>query len=307
MTTNETVPEKLVRGVFAAVGTPRRADGSLDERSLARSIEFLLERGIRGLALNGATGEFCLTTPAELARMLAVAERIAAGRAALLCGIGSAGLRGCVENGRIAEGGGASGLLLPMPYFFPYAQDDLEAFCREAAAQLSLPILLYNLPQFASGLEPVTALKLISECPNIVGIKDSSGSLDVLRLLTASAPQCCRVVGNDSALAEALRERVCDGVISGVAFALPELLVSIYGAGRRPDSEEFQEAARTLSEFLGAIAPFPVPWALKLVAEARGIAPASFSQPLSPRRMAQARELKEWFKAWQPALATAAS
>ena len=49
-------------------------------------------------------------------------------------------------------GGGAAGILLPGPHFFPYQQEDLEVFCRRFAEQVPLPVLLYNLPQFTSNL-----------------------------------------------------------------------------------------------------------------------------------------------------------
>lgn len=84
----------------------------------------------------------------------------------------------------VAESSGASGLLLPMPWFFPYEQQDLEMFCREVASSTRLPILLYNLPQFTSGLTKATVRGLIRDVPNIVGIKDSAGSVEIVRDLT---------------------------------------------------------------------------------------------------------------------------
>jgi hypothetical protein len=72
----------------------------------------------------------------------------------------------------------------------------------------------------------------------------------------------------------------------------------LYAQGRTPETAEFGELSRRLDEFIGAIGGFPVPWALKWIAERRGIAPVSFSQPLSRRRREQGRELQEWFSSW---------
>ncbi|MGD0778888.1 MAG: dihydrodipicolinate synthase family protein, partial [Candidatus Solibacter sp.] len=250
---------KLVTGVYAAVATPRCADGSVNEASFGNSLKFLMERGIRGFAINGATGEFCLTTKGELRAILAVAAEVTRGRAEYLCGIGSAGIQGAIEKGFIAIEGGAKGLLMPMPYFFRYSQDDLDAFCRQAAEALPAKILLYNLPQFAAGLEPQTARRLIGEVPNVVGIKDSSGSLDILRVLSETGIEACRIVGNDSALVPAIGERVCDGVVSGVASVLPELILSVFESGQNPDCDAFRHGGRLLNEFIAAIDPFPTP------------------------------------------------
>jgi 4-hydroxy-tetrahydrodipicolinate synthase len=282
---------KLVQGVYAAAATPRGEDGALDEGAFRRQLEFLMERGIKGFAINGATGEYCVTTAVELERMVAIAQQVTAGHGAFVCGVGSASLQGCLANGKIASEGGASGILLPGPHFFPYQQDDLETFCRRVTERVPLPVLLYNLPQFTSGFQPETTMRLIAECPGIVGIKDSSGSLDTLRALSAPGVVACRIVGNDTALMPALAEQVCDAVISGVACVLPELLLAVW------DRQE--EACRLLGEFIGAVSPFPVPWALKWIGESRGIATARFAQPLSAARERQGRELQGWFEGWR--------
>lgn len=289
--------DKLVSGVYAAISTPRHSDGSLDEGSLRKHVGFLARRGIQGIMLNGATGEFCLTTHEELERILAVGVEAAAGLE-LLCGIGSPGLRGCLDRGALAMAAGVRAVLLPMPYFFPYDQDDLDAFCRAVAKELDVPILLYNLPQFSTGLEPETVRRLVEECPNIAGIKDSSGSLEILRMLTQADLDACRIVGSDDVFAQALEEGLCDGVISGVACALPELLQCLFAERGRPKSAAFQEARLALAGFIDQIRVLPVPWGLKWVAESRGIVPASFAQPVSARRAAQSRALQEWFRVW---------
>lgn len=289
---------KLVSGVYAAVIIPRESDGRLCEGSLRKSIEFLLGQGIRGFAFNGATGEYCLTTPEELRRILRVAAEVIAQGAEFVCGIGSASIRGCLENADLALDAGAKALLLPAPHYFKYEQDDLAAFCRQVAQELPASVLLYNLPQFTGSLEPSTVQNLITECPNIVGIKDSSGSLEILQGLTQSGIDTCRIVGNDRILARAMEEGVCDGVISGVAGVLPELILFLYAQRSRAGFAEFIVAARHLDEFSEQIGHFPTPWGLKLVAESRGMASASFSQPLSERRIGQARYFQQWFQNW---------
>jgi 4-hydroxy-tetrahydrodipicolinate synthase len=294
---------KTIGGVYAAAITPRRADGRLDEAALANTLEFLMGRGIRGFAINGATGEYCVTTRAELGRMLSVAREAAAGRAEILCGIGSAGLCGSMARTDVAAAHSAQALLLPMPHFFGYEQDDLESWCCTVANYSAAPVLLYNLPQFATGLEPATVLRVLANSPKVVGVKDSSGSPEILQALTAERPEARRMVGNDAALAEAIRLDICDGVISGVACVLPELILSLFAERRRPESREFGKHVSVLSEFLGAIGPFPVPWALKWIAEVRGLAAATFGQPLSATRVAQGRRLQKWFERWEYAAA----
>jgi 4-hydroxy-tetrahydrodipicolinate synthase len=287
----ETMP---VTGVFAAVLTPRNANGDIDTKALEHSLQFLMSRGIEGFALNGATGEFCITTPEEFETILQITADATRGKASFIAGIGAASERTTVQLGKIASRSGAAALLLPMPYFFPYSQDDLSAFCRSVAARLDTSILLYNLPQFSSGLLPQTTANLITECDNIVGIKDSSGSLDTVRLLTRNNISSCRIIGNDGALPSALQERLCDGLVSGVACVLPELIQALYKAGCNRTSQIDQLTAQ-LHDFIVQLDVLPVPWGLKVIAEMRSLAQAHYSLTLSGSRMQNIAAFQQWF------------
>jgi 4-hydroxy-tetrahydrodipicolinate synthase len=278
---------KKFSGVYAAVLTPRGPDDSVDAAALAKLIEFLSSKGITKFALNGATGEFCLATPTQLQVLVATVR--------------APGSALAVKYADIAGAEGAAGLLLPTPYFFRYHQHDLAAFCTEVAMSAKMPVLLYNLPQFSSGFSKDTVRTLISEVPSIVGIKDSGGTLDILRELTAQGVEACRFVGNDINLRAALSEGVCDGVVSGVACVLPELVLRLYAQGERAASGEFDPDWDQLKHVVARLDAFPTPWALKWMAEARGVVPmAHFSQPVAASVAERAREMQEWFKGWLP-------
>ena len=290
--------DKQFRGVYAALLTPRLEDGSLDLQAFRSLLKWLGDRNMRRFAVNGATGEFCLTTPDQLQQLLAVVREVCGDSAEILCGVGAAGLAGVQALTRVAEDAGVQGLLLPMPYFFPYSQDDLTAFCIAVAAATRLPILLYNLPQFTSGLESATVCDLVRRVTNLVGVKDSSGSLEIVSALTEQVPDACRIVGNDSALAAALRGGVCDGVVSGVACALPEVISALYEAA--PASPQFAEHSAMLDAFIEQLNPFPTPWGLKWAAEERGVLQARFAQPVSTEREQAAKAFRTWLRDWLP-------
>jgi 4-hydroxy-tetrahydrodipicolinate synthase len=298
--------EKLIRGVYAAVITPRKIDGTIDEDSLRSWLTFLIEAGVQGFAINGATGEFCLTTVDEFHLLMDLVANTLAGKASFLAGVGSPSTAASVRLGKIASEAGARAVLLPMPYFFPYSQDDLAEFSRAVAKELDSKILLYNLPQFTSGLAPETSLRLIRECSNIVGVKDSSGLLDTVRLLTHEEPSACRVIGNDGVLASALKEGIADAVVSGVACVLPELITQIFLGGIGAGSVTgWALLTAALDAFIEQLDKLPTPWGLKVMAEARGIAAASFPMPLSLNRRVLEKELALWFEQNYSILSTA--
>jgi 4-hydroxy-tetrahydrodipicolinate synthase len=288
-----------ISGVYAALLTPRDSTGLLNERGLANLVRTLSEHALQGFVLNGATGEFCLTTRSDLQAMLQIVNETAPAGLQRLCGIGSTSVEASIALAETAADAGVHTVLLPTPFFYPYAQEDVFAFCTSVADRSPLPVLLYNLPQFTSPIALETALRLIGDHPNITGIKDSSGSLEIVQALTDQGSSAWRVIGNDAALVKARRSRLCDAVISGVACVLPELILQVFEeeANESP-SHHTESPAEQLAQLLQRIAPFPTPWAIKWLAEARGFVTASFAQTLSPGRLAQGQELQHWFQAW---------
>src|SRR5947209_5590298 len=113
-----------IRGVFAALLTPRLPDDAVDAPALERLIEFLRQQGIDSFVANGATGEFCLTTPADLRTILATVRRAAGANSKLMCGVGGPSLAKVLDLARVAADEGAETLLVPAPYFFRYGQED---------------------------------------------------------------------------------------------------------------------------------------------------------------------------------------
>jgi 4-hydroxy-tetrahydrodipicolinate synthase len=144
-----------------------------------------------------------------------------------------------------------------MPSFFPYRQDDLHAFCTAVANALPIPVLLYNLPQFTSGLTVDTVLSLLQH-GNIAGVKDSSGSLDIVQAMSAASSVKARIIGNDAALCDAMQQGLCDGVVSGVACTLPELMTSLFATNAAGAAFAVYKAA--LDDFIDKLGALPTPW-----------------------------------------------
>jgi len=286
-----------MKGLYAAVITPRTLDGQVDQNALHRLLQFLAGTGMEGFAVNGATGEFTRTTLAESEAAFEVAAEMTQKSFKFLAGIGSGSEDTTIRLGRLAERFGAEAVLLPSPYFFSYSQDDLQSTCEAVATRLEGPVLLYNLPQFSTGFAPETTLALVQSCPNIIGIKDSSGSLDTLRLLSRIGVQADKIVGNDSVIRAALLDGVCDGAISGVACVLPELVSRIFASRRAGDEdvEEFDRLCTILNGFIAQLDKLPTPWGLKALAEARGFGVPSFPLTAAPSRVEGVTAIQQWF------------
>lgn len=286
-----------LREVWAAVLTHLEPSGAPDVAAIRRNVDLAVASGFDGVVLNGATGEYPALSPHQFRSVLTDVSDAVRGRCRFLAGIGSASVNDSIAMGHAAFEAGAAAALLPPPHFFRYSQEDVAEWCRQIARALPGPVLLYNLPQFTNPLTLETVRELLAEGCGIEGIKDSSGSLDILRALTAESPEVRRIVGNDAVLVQGRREEVASGVISGVAGVLPELVALLAG---RPevDEQRYSAAILLMNDYLDQLKDLPVPWGLKWTAEFRGLAPARFAQPLSAGRQAQGKQFSEWLEGW---------
>ena len=288
-----------IRGLFAAVVTPIHEDGRIDLGTFDRVADFLLEGGASGICIAGATGEYPHFETADRKVLIRRAAERVPRDTALLVGIGAPSMQHVVELGQTALEAGSRALLLPMPMFFRYEQQDLEAFSRHVAGALRGPCLLYNLPGFTNGLTRATVLNLLRTEDFIVGVKDSSGDEGTLVTFAQarSASPWSLLVGDDRVLHKGLQAG-WDGGISGVAGFCPELVVAIY---RSFVDNRFDEAARLqglLDELIEHIAPFPTPWGIRIGLASRGIPTGPLPLPLTQARRQQIAAFNVWFPEW---------
>jgi|YelNatPaOPRAMG01_1025707.scaffolds.fasta_scaffold18681_2 dihydrodipicolinate synthase/N-acetylneuraminate lyase len=299
------VPPEL-SGVFAAVPTPFRSDGSPDAEKFRHLLEFLLRKGIRGFCLGGVTGEYAALGVEERLSLFQDAARHIADRAALVIGVGA---EHCGQVQRLGQGAaemGATAALLPPPFFFPHLSNDVLDFLLSVAPGLPLPVIFYNIPQFTSAVSMHDIVQFIGSVPNAVGIKDSSGekeNLPLLRQAKADMPMAI-LIGSDDLFLDAL-ESGADGAISGLAAACPELHLALYHAFRTGQDEEARRLQRLLDALIARIAEFTPPQAIKLALESRGFDVGSPSFPRGKRQMARDDAFKAWFREWMTKCETA--
>jgi len=286
-------------GVIAALLLPRDSAGQAAWSDFERNASFVLQTGANGVCVNGATGEFAGATREERREAVERARRIAGQSGTVVSGIGGTRWTEIVAMAHDSEDAGADALLVPVPYFFHYAPDDLAEFYQRLAEELHAPALIYNLPAFAGGVESELALHLIAAVNGIAGVKDSSGDLGLLAQLTAANHgSAVRLVGHDGVLAEALTRGVCDGTISGVAGVVPEITLALWKSAKSQNWTLFADLRVHLQRLLEPLDAFPTPWGLKLVADLRGLGPASIGLPLSAEREQQAEEFRRAFPVW---------
>ena len=295
---------KMFQGPVAALLTPRTASGGVDLDAFEQLAEFVFAAGATGVAVAGGTGEYAGLSVEDRRRMQQTAVSAAAGRGAVIACPGAADFSTSVALAEHALGCGCQAVLLPPPHFYSYSQDDLESFYRQAAQSIGGPILLYNLAAFTTPIGVELALRLIESVPNIVGVKDSSGNLEMLEALTNRPElEACRILGHDQVFVEGLRRSLLDAIISGPAGVVPELSTALFESFEKNDRVRFEGLASLFDELVEKFGELPYPWMPLWIAEWRELFPARFPLPPSAARLAQGQALELWFRHWCERLA----
>lgn len=292
---------QLPGGVFAALPTPCRDDGLPAVERLDPLVDFLVEAGLQGICIGGATAEYLAYSKGERADMLRHVARRTGDRIPVIFGVGGESYRQVTWLIQSASDLGAASLLLPSPAYFQYEADDLVEFTARAASKSSLPVLLYLIPQFSGDMGVENALTLVKNMPNVAGIKDSSGLRSSLAIWARARLELPFLFfsGSDDLLLEALNHGA-DGAISGVASACPELILAIYHAHKFGRIGEAGQLQSLLNEFIAAIGEFPVPWGIRWAIEARGFPMGPPIWPMNTKRQTQATGFRNWFASWWP-------
>src|SRR6195952_2597824 len=165
-----------IRGAITPLGTPFKADGSLDLEAIPKLIDWQLGQGSQGISVGGSTGEQTSMTVAESTPQMRVAAKAIDGRCPFLPGTGSALMDETLELTAEAERLGASGALVVTPYYGrPQQQGLFDWYSQGANAFPHLPLPLYNVPiRAAVDIPPATGGRLRRAHANIVGIKETT-------------------------------------------------------------------------------------------------------------------------------------
>jgi len=291
--------KSLPSGTYAALLTPATPQGLLDLDTFSRLVDFVVDRGVGGIVIGGATGEYPNFSVEDREKLIRHATAYAKGRFPVVAGIGCSSLAATLHLGRVAADAGCDGVLLAMPYFFRYEQGDLEAFSRTVSRECKLPSLLYHLPAFTNALTSENLAGLLKSEPHLAGVKDSSGVRTNLTLLSQARRErpFTLFVGNDALVLDALRAG-WDGVISGIACFLPELLAALVDSFREADLEAAARRQAEVDRAIEEIVKLPTPWAIRIGLEVRGISTGPLPLPLSAERRAQVSAYREWLEEW---------
>jgi 4-hydroxy-tetrahydrodipicolinate synthase len=210
-----------IRGCGTAMVTPFRKDGSLDLDALRRLVQFQLRAGIDFLVPCGTTGETPTLEHAEYLAVIRAVVQEVAGRVPVIAGVGGNNTRKVIDLAAEVRGLGVQGILSVAPYYNKPTQEGLYQHFQAMAESTDLPIIVYNVPaRTSSNIEPPTVARL-SKIPNIIGIKEASGSIVQQMEVLAAVQPGFRVLSGDDSFTFPLMALGGVGIISVISNEIP--------------------------------------------------------------------------------------
>jgi 4-hydroxy-tetrahydrodipicolinate synthase len=280
---------KRFTGCGTALVTPFAANGAVDEARVRALARRQIEAGIHFLVPCGTTGEAPTLTSDERRRVVELVVEEAGGRVPVVAGAGGYNTAEVAEQAREMERAGADGLLSVTPYYNKPTPDGLVEHYKAIADATSLPVILYNVPsRTGCNIDPRTLARLAA-IPNVVGVKESSGSLFQISEVCCAVPESFVVVSGDDVLTLPVMAVGGHGVISVAANEIPAELARLVELFERGQVAEAQTLHKRLVPLLlgNFIESNPIP--VKYVCAQMGLLEERYRLPMVPPR-AETRE-----------------
>lgn len=216
-----------LKGCGTALVTPFHRDGSIDQESLRKLVQFQLREGIDFLVPCGTTGETPTLEHGEYLGVIRLVAQEAGGKVPIIAGVGGNNTHKVAALAEEVEKLGVHGILSVAPYYNKPTQEGLYRHFKTIAESTSLPVILYNVPsRTSSNIEPSTVARL-AQIPNIVGIKEASGSIVQQMEVLNAVPSTFRVLSGDDAFTFPLMAAGGVGVISVVSNEIPGVMARL--------------------------------------------------------------------------------
>ena len=277
-------------GLTVAMVTPFR-EGGLDLEATAQHVDFMIEGGVQGLVVSGSTGEAATCTVDERRTLWRFTRERARGRVPVIAGTGTNNTAESVTLTRMAEELGLDGAMIVTPYYNKPTPRGQIAHFSAVAKSTKLPIVLYNVPgRTATNTLPET-LEKVQDLPNVVAVKEASGSLDQASALKARTR--FTLLSGDDSLALPMIAVGATGVISVAGNVAPAEMRALCDHARAGRVKEAEEVHRRLLPLFKALFVESNPGPVKSLLATMGLIENELRLPLVPVEPATARVLVE--------------
>jgi len=271
------------QGCYTATLTPFNGNNAVAHDVITRHISWQIKQGIAGFCPSGTTGEFLFLTDDEKARVIETTTEAANGRVPVIAGVWAWEAQDRVSLTKAAKAAGTDAVFLPPPIYYPASDEAIYRWYAEVREASDLPVLAYNIPQYAANSLSLECLERLFEAEIIVGVKDSTGKADRVRALVEQFGTRGVVFAASDAFATEGRDLGADGFISAISNVAPALLSAVWNGETTRQTEV--NAIRAIIKEVGSIS------GLKAILTAKGYAFGESRLPYSQLTLEQTEKL----------------
>ena len=282
----------MFSGAFTALVTPFR-NGEVDVEALEGLVEFQIAQGIHGLVPCGTTGESPTLSEEEDRLVIETVVRVTNGRVSVVAGTGSNNTASAIKYTKMAEDVGADGSLQVAPYYNKPTQEGLFRHFAAIAESTSLPLVLYNIPGRTSVTIASETIAQLAEIPNIVGIKDSTLSMNMVSDIRRLCGEDFDILSGDDPMTLSLMALGGVGVISVASNVAPGAVSDLVNAMNSGDLARGRELHYRLLPLIRALSVETNPIPVKAAASLLGLCSDELRLPLVPMSGENLRRLQE--------------
>jgi 4-hydroxy-tetrahydrodipicolinate synthase len=282
----------MFSGTFTALITPFK-NGEVDVEALEGLVEFQIQHGVSGLVPCGTTGETPAMSEAEDRVVVETAVRVANGRVPVIAGTGSNSTDMAIKYTRMAKEVGADGSLQVAPYYNKPTQEGLYRHFAAIAESTDLPLILYNIPGRTSVTISAETMARLAEIPNIVGVKDSTLSMNMISDMINLCGEEFDVLSGDDPMTLPLAALGGVGVISVASNVAPGAVSEMVKALLEGEWERGRELHYELLPLFRALFVETNPIPVKTAASLLGLCSDEMRLPLIPMTGENLRRLQE--------------
>jgi len=213
---------ETLSGTGVALVTPFNSSMAVDEKALARVIEFVIDGGVEYIVTLGTTGETPTLSREEKVRIARFTIETVNDRVPVVIGAGGADTKEVIREINALPTDHAVAILSASPYYSKPSQEGIYQHYKAIAENSKLPILLYNVPsRTGANVSAATTVRLAKEFKNIVGIKEASGNFEQINQIMRDKPDGFLMISGDDPISFPMIALGAVGVISVVGNALP--------------------------------------------------------------------------------------
>jgi 4-hydroxy-tetrahydrodipicolinate synthase len=282
----------MFSGTFTALVTPFR-NGEVDVEALEGMVELQIQHGVSGLVPCGTTGETPAMSEAEDRVVVETVVRVAAGRVPVIAGTGSNSTDMAIKYTRMAQEVGADGSLQVAPYYNKPTQEGLFRHFAAIAESTELPLVLYNIPGRTGVTISAETMGRLAEIPTIVGVKDSTLSMNMISDVIDLCGEEFDVLSGDDPMTLPLIALGGRGVISVASNVAPGAVSDMVRALLEGDFERGRELHYELLPLFRALFVETNPIPVKTAASLLGLCSDEMRLPLVPMGGENLRVLQE--------------